>query len=95
VVNQVSIVRLQESSVHPPRRWRACRLASRLSNEQRLPEFWSQRRAPRHKGTRWETHKTALFTHLTQRWRDNCSMPPSRRYSPQKIEKQYGKGRWI
>jgi hypothetical protein len=117
-------IRLRELSLHRPRQWGACWLATQLWGELALDQFWAQRLPPSRKGTRWDqvlqtlvtyrlidpgsewrlwrqwwgqsamsdllgvdlslaephklyschdrllAHKTALFDHLTQRWRD-------------------------
>ena len=117
-------IRLNQMSLHRPRQWGGCWLASQLWEQVGLDHFWAEHLPPSRKGTRWDlvlqtlvtyrlmdpgsewrlyrhwfehnamadlleadlsmadihklyechdrllSHKTALFTHLTQKWKD-------------------------
>jgi transposase len=117
-------IRLNQLSLHRPRQWGACWLASQLWEQLGLDRFWAERLPPSRKGTPWDwvlqilvmyrlldpgsewrlyrhwfehsamadllgadlavadihklyecherllAHKGALFTHLTQQWKD-------------------------
>ena len=75
-------VKLSGMRLRRPRQWGACWLALRLWQQLGLDEFFAARLPRSRKGTRWDgvlcvlvayrllPHKQALFTHLTQRWRD-------------------------
>jgi transposase len=47
-------IRLNELSLHRPRQWGACWLASQLWAQLQLDRFWAQRLPPNRKGTRWD-----------------------------------------
>jgi transposase len=47
-------IRLSELSLHRPRQWGACWLASQLWEQLGLDRFWSERLPPNRKGTRWD-----------------------------------------
>jgi transposase len=47
-------LRLNELSLHRPRQWGACWLASQLWEQLELDRFWAKRLPPSRKGTRWD-----------------------------------------
>ncbi len=47
-------LRLNELSLHRPRQWGACWLASQLWEQLELDRFWAERLPPSRKGTRWD-----------------------------------------
>jgi hypothetical protein len=47
-------IRLSELSLHRPRQWGACWLASQLWEQLGLDRFWAERLPPSRKGTRWD-----------------------------------------
>ena len=47
-------IRLKELSLHRPRQWGACWLASQLWEQLQLDRFWAERLPPSRKGTRWD-----------------------------------------
>ena len=47
-------IRLRELSLHRPRQWGACWLASQLWEQLQLDRFWAERLPPNRKGTRWD-----------------------------------------
>ena len=47
-------IRLNELSLHRPRQWGACWLASQLWEQLELDRFWAERLPPSRKGTRWD-----------------------------------------
>jgi transposase len=47
-------IRLSELSLHRPRQWGACWLASQLWEQLELDRFWAERLPPSRKGTRWD-----------------------------------------
>ncbi len=47
-------IRLRELSLHRPRQWGACWLASQLWEQLQLDRFWAERLPPSRKGTRWD-----------------------------------------
>ena len=55
-VNDADIVRIRLSqlSLHRPRQWGACWLATQLWEQLGLDRFWAERLPPSRKGTRWD-----------------------------------------
>jgi len=47
-------IRLRQLSLHRPRQWGACWLASQLWGQLQLDRFWAERLPPNRKGTRWD-----------------------------------------
>jgi transposase len=47
-------IRLSQLSLHRPRQWGGCWLASQLWEQLGLDQFWAQRLPPSRKGTRWD-----------------------------------------
>jgi len=47
-------IRLNELSLHRPRQWGACWLASQLWGQLEMDRFWAERLPPSRKGTRWD-----------------------------------------
>jgi len=47
-------IRLSQLSLHRPRQWGGCWLASQLWEQLGLDRFWAQRLPPSRKGTRWD-----------------------------------------
>jgi len=47
-------IRLSQLSLHRPRQWGGCWLASQLWRQLGLDDFWAQRLPPSRKGTRWD-----------------------------------------
>ena len=47
-------IRLNQLSLHRPRQWGACWLASQLWEQLELDRFWAERLPPSRKGTRWD-----------------------------------------
>jgi transposase len=47
-------IRLSELSLHRPRQWGACWLATQVWEQLRLDRFWAERLPPGRKGTRWD-----------------------------------------
>jgi transposase len=56
-------IRLSQLSLHRPRQWGACWLASQLWEQLGLDQFWAQRLPPSRKGTRWDWVLQILATY--------------------------------
>jgi transposase len=56
-------IRLSELSLHRPRQWGACWLATQLWEQVGLDRFWAQRLPPSRKGTRWDQVLQVLVTY--------------------------------
>jgi transposase len=56
-------IRLSQLSLHRPRQWGACWLASQLWKQVGLDRFWAARLPPSRKGTRWDWVLQILVTY--------------------------------
>jgi transposase len=56
-------IRLRQLSLHRPRQWGACWLASQLWEQVGLDRFWAARLPPSRKGTRWDGVLQILVTY--------------------------------
>jgi len=56
-------IRLSQLSLHRPRQWGGCWLATRLWEQLGLDRFWAQRLPPSRKGTRWDWVLQVLATY--------------------------------
>ena len=56
-------IRLRQLSLHRPRQWGACWLASQLWEQVGLDRFWAARLPPSRKGTRWDWVLQILVTY--------------------------------
>jgi transposase len=56
-------IRLSQLSLHHPRQWGGCWLASQLWEQLGLDHFWAQRLPPSRKGTRWDWVLQVLVTY--------------------------------
>jgi len=77
-------IRLSQLSLHRPRQWGGCWLASQLWDQLGLDRFWAQRLPPSRKGTRWDWVLQVLVTyrlldpgsewHLYRHWFEHSAM---------------------
>lgn len=77
-------IRLSQLSLHRPRPWGACWLASQLWDQVGLARFWAARLPPSRKGTRWDEVLQVLVTYrlldpgsewrLSRHWFEHSAM---------------------